>query len=159
MPPHLMTGTTVRTHEMGAKIEMTGAGGSSLPLLFQDSVQDSGKNCRTNEIGHQPVDAQRREDLSPADAIFQACLLRFRPITMTTMAALLGGLPLAFGTGAGSELRRPLDIMIVGGSSGQPAVDVVHNARRLSLYGPSPFKEVRRPRSWSFEPRVEESPA
>src|SRR5207237_242744 len=51
----------------------------------------------------------------PEDAIFQACLLRFRPITMTTMAALLGGLPLAIGIGTGSELRRPLGIAIVGG--------------------------------------------
>ena len=49
------------------------------------------------------------------DAVFQACLLRFRPIMMTTMAALLGGLPLALGTGMGSELRRPLGIAIVGG--------------------------------------------
>ncbi len=52
---------------------------------------------------------------SPEEAIFQACLLRFRPIMMTTMAALLGGLPLALGTGTGSELRRPLGITIVGG--------------------------------------------
>ena len=51
----------------------------------------------------------------PDDAIFEACLLRFRPITMTTMAALLGGLPLALGTGTGAELRRPLGIAIVGG--------------------------------------------
>ena len=50
-----------------------------------------------------------------ANAIYQACLLRFRPIMMTTMAALLGGLPLALGTGTGSELRRPLGITIVGG--------------------------------------------
>jgi multidrug efflux pump len=49
------------------------------------------------------------------DAIHEACLLRFRPIMMTTMAALLGGLPLALGTGIGSELRRPLGITIVGG--------------------------------------------
>ena len=49
------------------------------------------------------------------DAIYQACLLRFRPIIMTTMAALLGGLPLALGSGTGSELRRPLGIAIVGG--------------------------------------------
>jgi multidrug efflux pump subunit AcrB len=49
------------------------------------------------------------------DAIYQACLLRFRPIMMTTMAALLGGLPLALGSGMGSELRRPLGITIVGG--------------------------------------------
>src|SRR5207247_2944253 len=50
-----------------------------------------------------------------AEAIYQACLLRFRPIMMTTMAALLGSLPLALGTGDGSELRRPLGITIVGG--------------------------------------------
>jgi multidrug efflux pump len=61
------------------------------------------------------LDAQRSEGMSPRDAIFQACLLRFRPIMMTTMAALLGGLPLALGTGVGSELRRPLGIAIVGG--------------------------------------------
>jgi multidrug efflux pump len=61
------------------------------------------------------VDYQRRERKSPEEAIFQACLLRFRPITMTTMAALLGGLPLAVGGGIGAELRRPLGIAIVGG--------------------------------------------
>jgi multidrug efflux pump len=61
------------------------------------------------------LDAQRLEGKSPREAIFQACLLRFRPIMMTTMAALLGGLPLALGTGVGSELRRPLGIAIVGG--------------------------------------------
>ena len=61
------------------------------------------------------IDAERNEGKSPEEAIFQACLLRFRPITMTTMAALLGGLPLAIGGGTGSELRRPLGIAIVGG--------------------------------------------
>ncbi len=61
------------------------------------------------------LDAERKEGKSPEDAIFQACLLRFRPITMTTMAALLGGLPLAIGLGTGAELRRPLGISIVGG--------------------------------------------
>jgi multidrug efflux pump len=61
------------------------------------------------------LEAERREHLTPRDAIFKACLLRFRPITMTTMAALLGGLPLALGTGTGAELRRPLGITIVGG--------------------------------------------
>ncbi len=61
------------------------------------------------------IEAERREGKSPEEAIFQACLLRFRPITMTTMAALLGGLPLALGVGTGSELRRPLGIAIVGG--------------------------------------------
>jgi multidrug efflux pump len=59
--------------------------------------------------------AERQEGKSPEEAIFQSCMLRFRPIMMTTMAALLGGLPLALGTGTGSELRRPLGIAIVGG--------------------------------------------
>jgi len=61
------------------------------------------------------LEAEREQGLSTRDAIEQACLLRFRPIMMTTMAALLGGLPLALGTGTGSELRRPLGISIVGG--------------------------------------------
>jgi multidrug efflux pump len=59
--------------------------------------------------------AEREHGKSTADAIFEACMLRFRPILMTTMAALFGALPLAFGTGTGSELRRPLGITIVGG--------------------------------------------
>jgi multidrug efflux pump len=59
--------------------------------------------------------AEREQGMSTSDAIFQACILRFRPILMTTMAALLGALPLAFGTGTGSELRRPLGLAIVGG--------------------------------------------
>jgi multidrug efflux pump len=53
--------------------------------------------------------------MSPRDAIYEACLLRFRPILMTTMAALLGALPLALGHGTGGELRRPLGITIIGG--------------------------------------------
>jgi multidrug efflux pump subunit AcrB len=61
------------------------------------------------------LEAERTEGKSPEAAIFQACLLRFRPIIMTTMAALLGGLPLALGTGTGAELRRPLGLTIVGG--------------------------------------------
>jgi multidrug efflux pump subunit AcrB len=61
------------------------------------------------------IAAERNEGKSPEVAIFQACMLRFRPITMTTMAALFGGLPLALGGGTGSELRRPLGIAIVGG--------------------------------------------
>jgi multidrug efflux pump len=61
------------------------------------------------------LEAEREQGMSPQEAIYQACLLRFRPIMMTTMAALLGGLPLALGTGTGSELRRPLGITIVGG--------------------------------------------
>ncbi|HZR31230.1 MAG TPA: multidrug efflux RND transporter permease subunit [Terriglobales bacterium] len=61
------------------------------------------------------LEAERVEHKAPEEAIFQASLLRFRPIMMTTMAALLGGLPLALGSGTGSELRRPLGITIVGG--------------------------------------------
>jgi len=61
------------------------------------------------------LEAERKEGKSPEEAIYQACLLRFRPIMMTTMAALLGGLPLALGGGTGAELRRPLGISIVGG--------------------------------------------
>jgi multidrug efflux pump len=59
--------------------------------------------------------AEREQGMSTYDAIFTACMLRFRPILMTTMAALFGALPLAFGTGTGSELRRPLGLSIVGG--------------------------------------------
>ncbi len=61
------------------------------------------------------LDAERKEGKSPDEAIFQACLLRFRPIIMTTMAALLAGVPLALGSGMGAELRRPLGIVIIGG--------------------------------------------
>jgi multidrug efflux pump len=61
------------------------------------------------------LSAEREMGLSTTDSIYQACLLRFRPIMMTTFAALLGALPLAFDTGEGAELRRPLGISIVGG--------------------------------------------
>ena len=61
------------------------------------------------------LDAERHEGMAPVDAIYQACLLRFRPIMMTTMAALLGAVPLALGNGTGSELRRPLGITMIGG--------------------------------------------
>jgi multidrug efflux pump len=61
------------------------------------------------------LEAERKEGMSPEEAIYQACLLRFRPIMMTTMAALLGAVPLAFGSGVGSELRKPLGICIIGG--------------------------------------------
>jgi len=61
------------------------------------------------------LEAEREQGITPFEAIRQACLLRFRPIMMTTAAALFGGVPLAFGTGIGSELRRPLGISIVGG--------------------------------------------
>ena len=61
------------------------------------------------------LEAEREQGKTPEEAIYQACLLRFRPIMMTTMAALLGAVPLALGTGTGSELRQPLGITIIGG--------------------------------------------
>jgi multidrug efflux pump len=61
------------------------------------------------------LEGEREQGKNPTDAIYDACLLRFRPIMMTTMAALLAGIPLAFGTGFGSELRRPLGIAMIGG--------------------------------------------
>ncbi len=61
------------------------------------------------------LDRERKEGLDPTTAIYQACLLRLRPILMTTMAAMLGALPLAIGFGDGAELRRPLGISIIGG--------------------------------------------
>jgi len=61
------------------------------------------------------LDAERNEGKSPEESIYQACLLRFRPIMMTTMAALFAGIPLALGRGTGSELRHPLGITIIGG--------------------------------------------
>ena len=61
------------------------------------------------------LDAERNQGMKPEEAIFQASLLRFRPIMMTTLCALFAGIPLAFGTGIGSELRRPLGIAMVGG--------------------------------------------
>jgi multidrug efflux pump subunit AcrB len=61
------------------------------------------------------LEAERHEGLSPRDAVYKACVIRFRPIMMTTMAALFGSIPLAVGLGTGSELRRPLGIAVVGG--------------------------------------------
>jgi HAE1 family hydrophobic/amphiphilic exporter-1 len=61
------------------------------------------------------LEAQRQHGKSPAEAIFEACLVRFRPIMMTTMAALVGTLPIALGLGAGAEARRPLGVAVVGG--------------------------------------------
>jgi len=71
------------------------------------------------------LEMEREHGKSATEAIYQACLLRFRPIMMTTMAALLAGVPLAFGTGEGSELRKPLGIAMVGGPQVSPAGDTV----------------------------------
>jgi multidrug efflux pump len=89
--------------------------------------------------------AEREEQKSTRDAIFEACMLRFRPIMMTTMAAICGALPLAFGTGTGSELRRPLGITIVGGLLlsqlvtlyTTPVVYLTLDALRLRILGKS----------------------
>ena len=61
------------------------------------------------------LQAEREQDLDPEEAVYRACVLRFRPILMTTMAALFGGVPLMLGTGNGAELRQPLGYTIVGG--------------------------------------------
>ena len=61
------------------------------------------------------IEARKERDVSAADAIYEACLVRFRPIMMTTMAALMGTLPIAVGWGAGAEARRPLGLAVVGG--------------------------------------------
>jgi len=87
------------------------------------------------------LDAERTRGLSPTDAIYEACLLRFRPIMMTTMAALLGALPLAIGLGDGGELRQPLGIAIVGG---------LLLSQALTLYStPVIYLYMERLRSWS----------
>jgi len=92
------------------------------------------------------LEAERKEGKSPEEAIFQACLLRFRPITMTTMAALLGGLPLAIGFGTGSELRRPLGIAVVGG---------LLFSQMLTLYTtPVVYLYLDRARLWWARPRA-----
>lgn len=92
------------------------------------------------------LEAERKERKSSRDAIFQACLLRFRPILMTTMAALFGAVPLALGRGMGSELRRPLGITIIGGLIFSqmltlfttPVVYLYMDRLRLWWEGPSP---------------------
>ena len=79
------------------------------------------------------LEAERKEGMSPEESIYQACLLRFRPIMMTTAAALLGALPLALENGTGSELRRPLGISIVGGLVALAISHPLHHAGNLSL--------------------------
>jgi multidrug efflux pump len=92
------------------------------------------------------IAAERGEGLRPRDAIYQACLLRFRPILMTTMSALLGALPLALGNGVGAELRRPLGITIIGG---------LIVSQLLTLYTtPVVYLELDRLRLWLKRERV-----
>ena len=78
------------------------------------------------------LEAERHEGLSPEESIHQACLVRFRPIMMTTMAAMFGALPLAIGMGIGSELRKPLGVAIVGGLHRFTDPDALHHSGHLS---------------------------
>jgi hypothetical protein len=80
------------------------------------------------------ISARRDRGLEPIDAIREACLLRFLPIMMTTMAAILGGVPLMLGSGAGSELRQPLEASMGRRPACQPAADLVHHAGHLSRF-------------------------
>jgi multidrug efflux pump subunit AcrB len=92
------------------------------------------------------LEAERHERLSPEDAIYKACVLRFRPILMTTMAALLGAVPLMIGTGAGAELRQPLGYTIVGG---------LLVSQLLTLYTtPVVYLYLDRLRIWVSTPRT-----
>jgi multidrug efflux pump subunit AcrB len=91
------------------------------------------------------LEVQRSNHLNPEDAIYQACLVRFRPIMMTTLAALFGALPLAIGLGVGSELRRPLGIAIVGG---------LIVSQFLTLFTtPVVYLALERLRSWGLRTR------
>jgi multidrug efflux pump len=79
------------------------------------------------------LDAERNHGLNATDAIYQACLLRFRPDHDDDHGCLLGGIPLAFGSGIGSELRRPLGIAMVGRPARQPGPDALYDSRDLHL--------------------------
>ena len=81
------------------------------------------------------LEAERKHGKTPRDAIYEGCLIRFRPIMMTTMAALLGALPIALGYGAGGEARRPLGLAVVGGLFVLAVDDAVSDAGRLHLHG------------------------
>ena len=101
------------------------------------------------------IEAQRLHNVPAADAIYEACLVRFRPIMMTTMAALMGTLPIAMGLGAGSEARRPLGLAVVGGTGGFAAPDALHHSGGLHLHGRVP-RQVRQ--AWrQVWPQAEET--
>ena len=81
------------------------------------------------------LEAERNHGKPPAESIVEACLVRFRPIMMTTFAALMGALPIALGIGAGAESRRPLGLAVVGGLALLATADALHHAGDLPLYG------------------------
>jgi hypothetical protein len=91
------------------------------------------------------VVAERERALPPVAAVREACLLRFRPILMTTAATLLAGLPMAFSHGTGSELRRPLGYCIVGGLALSPAAHTLYDTRRVPLPRSPPTLDIGSP--------------
>ena len=97
------------------------------------------------------LEAQQVEGKSPFDAIYSGCMLRFRPIMMTTVAALFGTLPIALGYGEGADARQPLGLAVVGGLVVSAVPDAVHHAGDLSLYGRSTSTIVA-PRKPQAEP-------
>jgi multidrug efflux pump len=104
------------------------------------------------------LDAERKEGMAPLDAIYQACLLRFRPIMMTTMAALLGAVPLALGSGTGSELRRPLGITMIGGLILSQLL-TLYTTPVIYLWFDGIAKRFSRNRERAFQPGQEPAPA
>ncbi len=94
---------------------LVGTDFSVIALIGVDPVDRHCEEERHHAGRFLALEAERNEGLSPEDSVYRACVLRFRPILMTTMAALLGGVPLMLGVGAGSELRQPLGYTIVGG--------------------------------------------
>ena len=116
---------------VGALITLAAVRHSAQPLCLcrHDHADRHRQEERHHDDRLRAAPGARENMSSPDQAIFEAALVRFRPIMMTTMAALLGTLPVAIGFGAGSEARRPLGLAVVGGLVGVPAADALHHAR------------------------------